>query len=101
MSGTKHDGGKPRMDLLDPGFLLDVARVLTFGADKYGAHNWRGGIDASRLYAAIQRHLNAFWSGQDTDPETGLSHLAHAACGLMFLHWTVANRPERDDRWRG
>ncbi len=43
-AGTKFDGGKPRMDLLDPLWLAEVARVLGFGAQKYAAHNWRGGI---------------------------------------------------------
>ncbi len=87
------------MDLIDPSFQVALADVLTYGASKYGAHNWREGIEASRLYGALQRHLNAFWAGEDSDPESGLHHLGHAACELMFLHWTVTNIPARDDRW--
>lgn len=96
--GMKHDAGKPRFDFLDPAFVTEVAAVLTYGAGKYGAYNWQDGIAASRLFAAVQRHLWAFWSGEDQDPETGFSHLAHAACGLMFLHWTMRERPAEDDR---
>lgn len=98
--GMKFDGEKPRMDLLDPKFLEDVARVLTFGAKKYAAHNWRKGINTSRLIGAIYRHLGAINSGEDTDPESGLPHSAHLGCCIMFLHWTMANRPDLDDRWR-
>lgn len=81
----KDDAGKPRYDLLPPEFLRDTARVLAFGAQKYGANNWCAGADWSRYFGAMQRHLWAWWAGQDTDAETGISHLAHAACCLAFL----------------
>jgi len=98
-SGVKFDGDKVRMDLLDPEFLHGVAEVLTLGAQKYDDHNWRKGIVFSRLYGATQRHLNAFWVGERNDPETGLHHLLHAACELMFLHWMDMNIQDLDDRW--
>ncbi len=62
-----------------------IAEVLTFGASKYGANNWRRGARWGRYYAALLRHLFAWWRGQDLDPETGLSHLAHAGRCLVFL----------------
>jgi len=98
--GMKFDGDKPRMELLDPGFLTGVAHVLTYGARKYAPNNWRGGIEASRLYGALQRHLNAFWAGEDIDAESGLPHLYHAGCELMFLANMWETRPDMDDRWR-
>ena len=97
--GTKHDDGKPRMDLIDSYCLEELAKVLTMGASKYDAHNWRKGIEYSRIYAAIQRHLNEYWKGTDVDPESGLPHLAHAMCGLQFLLWHSKFKPELDDRW--
>lgn len=97
--GAKLDAGKPPVDLLDPETMLAITAVLAFGAQKYAAHNWRKGIAWSRLYAAVQRHLLAFWMGEETDPESGLPHLAHAGCGLMFLYWHSAHRPDLDDRW--
>jgi hypothetical protein len=76
-----------------------LARVLTFGAKKYAAHNWRKGIVYSRLFDALQRHLWAWWSGEEIDPESGESHLDHAACCLMFLR-ELSLRPELDDRYK-
>lgn len=82
----KHDAGKARWDLLPMGATAAVVDVLTFGATKYGPHSWRGIDDArARYYAAAMRHLVAWWRGETVDPESGLPHLAHAACCLLFL----------------
>ena len=97
--GLKYDSDKPRMDLLDPHAIEQLAKVLTFGASKYAAHNWRKGLHKSRLIAAALRHLFAYLGGQDKDPETGLSHVAHAMCCCMFL-LGLEHRPELDDRWK-
>ena len=99
---SKFDSGKPRMDLLPVKPLKQVAEILTYGADKYGPDNWREGkpIAHSRHYAGIQRHLMAYWSGEDLDPETGKSHLAHAACGILFFLELSQSHPELDDRCR-
>lgn len=95
----KFDGEKPRMDLLDRYALEQLASVLTFGAKKYAAHNWRKGLQYSRLVAAAMRHIQAFNDGEDNDPESGLSHVAHAMCCMMFLLGTINHRPDMDDRW--
>ena len=96
----KYDGEKPRMDLLDPLALEGLATVLTFGAQKYAAHNWRKGIANTRLIAAMLRHLFAIMRGEDLDPESGLPHIDHVGCCWMFLSWNMKVRPEMDDRWR-
>jgi hypothetical protein len=83
--GLKFDGGKLPVELLPTRPLEAVARVLAFGARKYAANNWRKGLLFSRVYAAVLRHMWAWWRGEDNDPETGESHLAHAACELFFL----------------
>lgn len=85
MSGTKHDAGKVRLELLSVDALVAIAEVLGHGAEKYTDNNWRGGFKWSRLYGAVLRHLTSHMNGQSIDPESGLSHLAHAACGMMFL----------------
>lgn len=95
----KFDGEKPRMDLLDRYAIEQLAAVLTFGARKYAAHNWRNGLEYSRLVAAALRHIHAFNDGEDLDPESGLPHAAHAMCCLMFLLGTMKHRPDMDDRW--
>lgn len=93
--------GKPRLALIDPAFLDALARVLTFGAEKYGANNWRKGLTYGETLDAALRHLNAFNAGEDTDPESGLPHPAHAAANLMFLvAYIGAGRADLDDRPR-
>lgn len=98
--GMKHDGKKVRMELLSPLWLWGVAAVLTFGAIKYDADNWREGISQRRLLGAAMRHQLAYLNGQDADPETGLSHLLHASCCLMFAFELRETHPELDDRYR-
>lgn len=83
--GTKYDDGKVPMDLLSPYFLLGISRVLAFGAEKYDEYNWAKGIKFSRVFSAMQRHLWAYWAGEELDPETLHPHLWHAGCCLMFL----------------
>jgi hypothetical protein len=86
VSGTKADGGKRPWALLPWDAAGSVVDVLRFGASKYAERNWEGGITYSRLYSATLRHLEAWWQRrEDTDPETGISHLAHAACNVLFL----------------
>jgi hypothetical protein len=98
-AGTKYDADKPRTDLLDPDALIGIAHVLSFGARKYAAHNWRKGISWSRLLGAILRHTFALMRGEDVDPESGLPHVDHLGCCWMFLSWHMKNRPDLDDRW--
>lgn len=98
--GRKYDDGKVMLDLIDPEYTLELGKVLTFGAKKYDPHNWRKGLRVSRLIAGAKRHLNAVERGEDRDPETGLSHLAHAGCCLMFLYWTLEHRKDMDDRYK-
>jgi hypothetical protein len=95
--GQKDDAGKARTDLLPFGALEEVAHVMTFGATKYAPYNWHG-LSVSRLFGASLRHLWAFWRGEDNDPETGRSHLAHAACCVLMVLDQMLDRPEFDDR---
>ena len=99
--GVKADEGKPPMSLLPFDALEEIAKVLAFGAEKYDAHNWRKGFDWSRLYSAVLRHLSSHMQGIDIDEETGLSHLAHATTGLLFLVSHEKNGLGNDDRYKG
>ena len=100
-TGVKHDSEKPPAALLPPLSLLGAARVLGMGAVKYSAHNWRGGIKYSRLLSAALRHLLAYIGGEDTDKESGLSHIHHAVVNLMFLgEFIETGRVELDDRYK-
>ena len=80
--------------------LLEVGKVLTFVAQKYGDRNWEKGMRWSRLFGALLRHVYAWWTGVDKDDETGLPHLAHAACCVLFLlHYEICSNGT-DDRPR-
>ena len=98
IEGVKHDGGKLRMELIPPELLEETARVLTFGAEKYADRNWELGMKWSRPFGAMMRHMWAWWKGEKSDPETGYSHLSHAACCLAFLIAYEARGSGMDDR---
>lgn len=84
--GTKADDGKVMMGAMPPHAELAVARVLTFGAKKYGRGNWARVENSDEHYMdAALRHINAYRRGEQTDSETGESHLAHAICCLIFM----------------
>lgn len=85
VTGIKYDSAKPRMNLLPPKAIVEVSKVLTFGAEKYDAENWRKLDDLQNRYTAgALRHIFAHMDGEQLDPETELSHLAHALCCLLF-----------------
>lgn len=96
--GKKLDGGKPPMSLLDRHALEEIAMVLRFGAAKYERDNWRKGINYTRLTDAALRHIYAFVDGEDKDPESNLSHIAHAGCCILFLLRMIRDRRDLDDR---
>jgi len=102
--GAKFDSGKPQLDLVPPSLIIGVGTILTFGAKKYAAHNWRKGIAYSRIIASLFRHLLAWVGGEKLDPESGQSHLWHAGCNIAFLIEYETN-PEKyakfDDRYKG
>lgn len=96
----KFDQDKLPLHLLSTEAMNQTAAVLKFGAQKYAEHNWRKGFAWSRPLAAAMRHITAFNAGEDTDPESGLSHLAHAACCIMFLLEFEKTHQHLDDRYK-
>lgn len=106
--GRKEDLGKARYDLLPPELLEATAIVLTFGANKYGDRNWEKGMSWGRVFAALMRHMWAWWGGRgpttanflfgEIDGETGYSHLWHASCCISFLIAYEQRQIGTDDR---
>lgn len=85
--GKKYDLGKPMYSLLPTKALRATVDVLTFGANKYDIDNWKYVPDSRRRYFdAMQRHVWAWKEGEQIDEESGMHHLAHAMCCLMFLY---------------
>lgn len=94
VQGHKYDGDKPRLDLLHVPFMVEIGKVLTYGAKKYAPDNWKKVRHGRRRYwGAMLRHLFEWWLdfvsngvlGSKIDIDTGLPHLAHAGCNLMFI----------------
>ena len=84
----KKDIGKAPIHLVPVETIVSAATVFGFGAEKYGEWNWRDDVNTTsygRTYSSLQRHLMAWYSGEDTDPESGLPHLDHALSQLMIL----------------
>ena len=99
---AKFDENKTPFGLVPPEALAQIADVLGFGAEKYGVNNWRIDGDSTswiRTYSSVQRHLNAWHGGEDIDPESGMSHLAHAATQIMILMTHAIEHPEVVDRY--
>ena len=97
-SGVKFDAGKLPYHLIAPEVLESLAKVLDFGAKKYAPRNWENGMSWSRVFSALMRHMWSWFSGEDKDPETGFSHLEHAACCIMFLVAYEQRKVGTDDR---
>lgn len=84
--GKKFDSDKLDWSLLPIEAVEPVIQVLMHGAKKYARDNWKHVPDAQRrYYNAAMRHLTAWQKGEPCDSETGITHLAHATCCLMFL----------------
>jgi hypothetical protein len=100
--GTKHDTGKPSLSVIARLFpedaLIEVGKVLEFGERKYGAWNWLNGFNWLRIVDSSLRHLFAWVKGEDRDPESGLLHLAHLNCNVIFLLTFQLRGIGKDDR---
>lgn len=100
--GKKYDAGKPLIALIEPDFLEQMGKVLTYGANKYGLYNWQNGLEVHRIQSALMRHYCAYKKGErfdvealvDKDQPTELNHLAQIAVNAMFLEYyqRVENR---------
>lgn len=96
--GLRYNTGKPKHHLI-PGFAMnEVAKVFTFGADKYGDNNWQRGMDWSDVIGSMSRHYNAILRGEDFDNETGYLHSSHLATNAIFLTEYYRIYPQGDDR---
>jgi hypothetical protein len=97
-TGGQKGSALARYDLIPVGPLKKLAEHYGYGATKYDENNWRRGYAWSLSYAALQRHLNAFWGGEDMDPDSGRPHLAAAAFHCFALLEFMETNRERDDR---
>ncbi len=99
--GHKNDNGKPMFSCLPPDALMELGKVAALGATKYGLHNYRNGIQVSRLLDAAFRHLIAAINGEDADKTDGNNHLASVAWNALAALQILKDKPELDDRYKG
>lgn len=100
MSGKakRFNAGKLMYSLIPLKLLEGALAVSAFGAEKYGEFNWTKGDKWSVPFNSLMRHLSAWQSGEDNDPETQLSHIDHALCNLLYMKYYIQQFPEHDDR---
>jgi len=89
---------KVRFDLLPVAPIVEVIKVLTFGAYHYGNHNWQAGFSWSRCIGAASRHFYKWCLGEELDDESRLHHLAHVIANCLFLLHYVMSSTGTDDR---
>lgn len=83
----RHNQDKLRVDLIPTQLTESVAKVLTFGAKKYSPNNWKGFTKEQQdeILGSLLRHILEYQKGNKIDSESGLHHLAHAACNIAFI----------------
>lgn len=93
-----HNVCDPRGDWFPVRAFESTVRVLEFGAKKYAKGNWAKGMPWSVCFTCTMSHLSKAWQGEEKDEESGLPHLAHAMCNIVFLLGYRTLYPEGDDR---
>ena len=90
---------KPPTSTVPQTVVYELGLAMLEGALKYGRHNYRiSGIRSSVYFDAAKRHLDAWWEGEDIDPESGLSHLVKAMACLAVMRDAQICGMVNDDR---
>lgn len=96
--GLRYDTGKCPIHLVPPAYIRAAAWVFGYGAKKYEPWNWARGMPWTKVYDCLQRHLLAWYEGEENDKESGLPHLWHAACNIAILIQYANTFKQGDDR---
>ena len=95
----RFSAGKIRHDLIAPWALNEVAKVYTYGRQKYDDDNWWKGLKWKRdVFGCILRHVWKWFRGEKFDDESGVHHLAHAAWNCLTLMSYERHGIGTDDR---
>lgn len=91
-----------RYDLIPADVLEELAEHYGRGARKYADRNWEKGYAWSLSYAALMRHLQAFWQQEDIDHDPVIGDSPHiiavvwhamALAAFSFRHDGTDDRP--------
>lgn len=99
-TGQRFNEGKPQLSLiLEARYgLAEAAKVLEFGSEKYARGNWHKGLSHTQVCDSLLRHLTAYLSGEDIDPESQCKHVGHILVNALFLAELTNTKPALDDR---
>ena len=99
LASRYNTGKSPLSMVLEARHALEgMAGVLEFGAKKYNRGNWHKGLPHADICDSMLRHISAYLSGEDIDPESGRPHVDHIFCNAMFLAEGYRTHPELDNR---
>lgn len=97
-TARKNDTGKPNLEFVPKAAMWAMGLAFSYGANKYGAWNYKGGLKVTRCLAAAVRHVYQYLDGEDLDPESGVSHLGHAMASLAMAIDMIESDKTLDDR---
>lgn len=110
----RYNEGKTQWSLLPWDQLESMIKVLEYGAHKYsvfqddkgnlikgkdvtvadskslklissGRDNWKKGFPINELWDSNLRHTRSLMTGELLDQESGLPHIGHILCNVVFL----------------
>ena len=102
-TAIRYNEGKLDWSLIPWDSVEEILKVLEFGKIKYSAWNWNKGegFKYTDVFNSMVRHLFAWIRGQDNDPESGLNHMAHVGCNVLFILYFIKHKnryKDNDDR---
>lgn len=90
---------KVPLHLVPPSCKHALAEAFADGANKYGPYNWREKTVSASIYvAALQRHMDAWWDGEDVATDSGVPHLSHAMACIAIIVDAMSVGKLNDDR---
>lgn len=88
MHPYKDTADKPKLSLVPPQIMFDIAEVREYGNKKYpegGKDNWKK-VDIDDYKDALLRHtLKYLQDPKGKDEESGIEHYKHMACNIAFI----------------
>lgn len=88
MHPYKDTAGKPKLSLVPPQIIFDIAEVREYGNKKYpdgGKNNWKK-VDIDDYKDALLRHTMEYLKDpKSKDEESGIEHYKHMACNIAFI----------------
>jgi len=92
-TGAQRDtrAGKGRFDLLPADAIMQLARVMETGCEKYGNRNWESGIPMHLYLDSAMRHIHSYLAGKQDEPHLSMA-MWNLACCIQTEVWTRQGR---------